>query len=90
MLNRLILICLFGSLTALSATAAEGAKASTAQASAASAKPNEAAGKIAATPANEPTITAVPKKHAKWSNTRLDLTHCLNRESNTAIIKCVE
>lgn len=89
MLNRHILLCLFASLTALSATAAEEAKAAPAQAPASSAKPNEATGKIAAME-NTSAIPAAPKRNSKWSNTRLDLTHCLDRESNTAIIKCAE
>lgn len=89
-MNRLILVCLFGSLTALAARAAEEAKVAPAPAPAptTSAKPNEAAGKIM--PAAEPTGAMIAKKNPKWSNTRLDLTHCLSRESNTAIIKCVE
>jgi hypothetical protein len=31
-----------------------------------------------------------PKRNNKWSNASLDLTHCLNRETNTEIIKCAE
>lgn len=30
------------------------------------------------------------QKNAKWSNAKLDLTHCLSRSSNAEIIRCVE
>lgn len=82
MLKRLVLACLLGGLAALSAQAAEESKAA-----ATSAKPNEATGKIVVP---EPAMPKARKSKPKWSNPNLDLTHCLERESNTAIIKCAE
>jgi hypothetical protein len=87
MLKRLIPACLFIGITALSAHAAEEAKNTSPPATAKGAKPNEAVGTITV-PA--PTIQKAPKKKSKWSNPNLDLTHCLERDSNTAIIKCAE
>ena len=85
MLKRFVLICLTTCLTSLASHAADEAKATPAQTPAATTKPNEAAGKIAAP---EPKLVAAPKKKSKWSNPNLDLTHCLNRESNMEVIKC--
>jgi outer membrane biosynthesis protein TonB len=99
MLNRIILVCLF-SLSAHSAFAAEEAKkaapppavAPTAvpaptAAPAPVAKPNEAVGKIAAPDTKS---ADAPKPKPKFSNPDRDLTHCLNRDGNTEIIKCTE
>ena len=84
MLKRLVLACLLGSLAAMPALAAEDTKGTP---QAAGTKPNETVGKITVA---EPAVEKAPRRKPKWSNPNLDLTHCLERESNTAIIKCAE
>lgn len=71
----------------MAAPAAGETKAQAAQAAAPAAKPNEAVGKIAMP---EPKSSSVPKAKAKWSNPNTDLTPCLEKDSNTAVIKCAE
>lgn len=44
-----------------------------------------------APPAASPAETKpADKRKTKWSNPNLDLSYCLDKENNTAVIKCVE
>lgn len=85
MLKRYFLIGLVGTLPALISMAAEETKPAAAPAPATSTKPDEAALK-----ADEVKNTALARKRARWSKPGLDLTHCLNRDSNAEIIRCAE
>lgn len=88
MLKPFILLCTMSTLGSLSAIAGEEIKPPVkAPVTTSAAKPNEATGKITAT---EPQPSTPPKTMAKWRNPNLDLTPCLNKDSNTAVIKCAE
>lgn len=85
MLKRHLLIFLLGTLTAMAGLAAEEAK--PAAAPTASTKPVEVTAKA---DAGEAKTSALSRKRARWSRPGLDLTHCLSKETNVEVIRCVE
>ncbi len=88
MLKRYFLICLMSTLPAMTSMAAEESKpAAAASAPAANVKPEASALKADAV---DTPNAALARKRARWSKPGLDLTHCLERETNAEIIRCAE